>query len=300
MQEIALHDGDKTAFPNHALMKIAAWHKAMGDSVSWWNPLMQYDVVYSSKVFTFTPEDQYLPENTIRGGTGYGDYGKLPGAIDAMTPDYSIYPDVDYAIGFLTRGCVRKCPWCVVPKKEGAVAPYREWQEIKRPDSKKIIFMDNNVLGSDYGIEQMAQMVGQDQDIRIDFNQGLDARLITPEVAEIIGRLKWMTFVRIACDTDAMLPVCLEKAELMQKYGIKPRQIFVYLLTQDIASAERRAIALRSAGLQPFAQPYRDFTTNAEPDRELKRFARWVNNKAVFKTIETFAEYTTRRSEWKT
>ena len=259
---------------------------------------MRYDRVYSSKVFTFTPVNPYLPENTVKGGTGYGIYGELPSEIEVMQPDYSIYPNVDYAIGYLTRGCIRKCPWCVVPVKEGAMRPYRTWREIKRSDSKKIVFMDNNVLASDYGIGQMADMIGHD--IRIDFNQGLDARLITPEIAGIIGRLKWITFIRIACDTDAMLSVVLEKAELLKQKGVKPRQIFVYLLTQDIESAERRAIALRTAGLQPFAQPYRDFTTNAEPDRELKRFARWVNNKAVFKTIETFAEYTTKRSNWKT
>ena len=102
---IGLHDSDATDFPNYALMKISAWHKAQGDNVEWWNPLMTYDRVYSSKVFTFTPENPYLPENTIKGGTGYGLYNELPPEIDDMFPDYSIYPKVDYAIGFLTRGC---------------------------------------------------------------------------------------------------------------------------------------------------------------------------------------------------
>ena len=286
---IGLHDSDKTRFPNYALMKISAWHKSRGDSVEWWNPLMQYDRVYSSKVFTFTEENPYLPENTIKGGTGYGDYSELPADIDAMFPDYSIYPNIDYAIGFLTRGCIRKCKWCCVPKKEGDIRPYRTWQEVKRPDSRKIVFMDNNILGSAYGIEQMESMIGHD--IRIDFNQGMDARLITSEIAGIIGRLKWLNMIRIACDTEEMLPICLEKAELLKQNGIRAYRIFVYLLVQDIPSAERRAIALREAGLQPFAQPYRDFTTNAEPAQEFKRFARWVNDKAVFKTVKTFAEY---------
>lgn len=119
---IGLHDSDNTGFPNYALMKISAWHKARGDTVEWFMPLMRYDRVYSSKVFTFTQEDPYLPDNTIRGGTGYGLYDKLPDEIDAMYPDYSIYPDCDYAIGFLTRGCIRKCPWCIVPRKEGGKA----------------------------------------------------------------------------------------------------------------------------------------------------------------------------------
>ena len=179
--KIGIHDSDKTGFPNLALMKISAWHKAQGDTVEWWTPMFQFDRVYSSKVFTFTPECAYLPPDTIKGGTGYGIYEELPEEIDAMYPDYSIYPNCDHAIGFLTRGCIRNCPWCVVPKKEGEIRKSRTWQEIKRQDSRDIVFMDNNVLACEHGIEQMKSMVGQN--VRIDFNQGLDARLITPEIA---------------------------------------------------------------------------------------------------------------------
>lgn len=287
---IGLHDSDNTGFPNYALMKIAAWHKAQGDIVEWWNPLCSsYDKVYSSKVFTFTSKNPYLPENTVRGGTGYGIYDPLPDEIDAIYPDYTIYPKVKYAIGFLTRGCIRKCPWCIVPRKEGLIRPYRTWREIKRPESRDIVFLDNNVLACKHGIEQMRDMIGQD--VRVDFNQGLDARLITPEVAEILGGLKWIRFIRTACDTDDMTDIVLEKAKLLQKYGVKPYKLFVYVLVKDIPSAERRVLALRDAGMNMFAQPYRDFITNAEPAEEVKAFARWVDNKAVFKSAKTFAEY---------
>lgn len=74
---VGLHDAEKEhfrrpkTFPNLALMKISAWHKAQGDTVEWWNPLLRYDRVYSSKVFDFTPENHYLPTGTIKGGTGY-------------------------------------------------------------------------------------------------------------------------------------------------------------------------------------------------------------------------------------
>ena len=288
---IGLHDSDNTGFPNYALMKISAYHKARGDTVEWFIPIMRYDRVYSSKIFTFTPEDPYLPEDTIKGGTGYGKYDTLPEEIEAQKPDYSIYPNVDYAIGFLTRGCIRKCPWCVVPRKEGGVKPYLTWREIKREDSRDIVFMDNNVLSCQHGIDQMRDMVGQN--VRVDFNRGIDARLITPEIAEIIAGLKWIRHIRMAADTDNMLSVVLEKAELLQKYGVKPYRLFIYVLVQDIESAERRVIALRDAGMNPFAQPYRDFTTNAEPSQEAKAFARWVNNKAIFKTAKTFADYNT-------
>ena len=286
---IGLHDSDETDFPNYALMKISAWHKQQGDDVEWWIPLKQYDRVYSSKVFTFTPENPYLPPDTVKGGTGYGIYTELPKEIDDTFPDYSIYPKVNYAIGFLTRGCIRSCPWCVVPKKEGKIRAYRTWQEIKRPDSRDIVFMDNNVLACPHGVEQMKGMIGEK--VRIDFNQGLDARLITSEIAEILSKLKWIRFIRMSCDTDSMLDVVLNAIKRLEVCGVKPFRVFVYLLVQDIQNAEKRAIALREAGAEVFAQPYRDFTTNKEPSREMKRFARWVNRKEIFKKVERFEDY---------
>lgn len=290
---MGLHDSDGGSFPNLALMKISAWHKQQGDEVEWWIPMMPYDRVYSSKVFTFTPENPYLPADTIKGGTGYGIYDELPPEIDELFPDYTIYPNCNYAIGFLTRGCIRKCPWCVVPKKEGSIRPYRTWQEIKRPDSRDIVFMDNNVLACPHGLEQIDSMGGQD--VRVDFNQGLDARLITPEVAKMLSRLKWISFIRMSADTDAMLDVVLTAADRLNSCGMKPWRLFVYVLVQDIPSAERRVLKLRELGAQPFAQPYRDFTNNIEPPQEQRDFARWVNDKAIFNTVKTFAEYKGRK-----
>ena len=291
--KIGLHDSDRTNFPNYALMKISAWHKARGDAVEWWNPLLPYDRVYSSKVFTFTPECAYLPPDTIKGGTGYGLYTELLPEIDDMMPDYSIYPACNHAIGFLTRGCIRKCPWCVVPKKEGAIRPYRTWREIKRPDSRDIVFMDNNVLACPWGIEQMQDMIGEN--VRIDFNQGLDARLITQEVAAMLSRLKWIRFIRMSCDTDEMLDVVIRAIRLLEEQGVKPYRVFVYLLVQDVTSAEKRAIALRDVGAEVFAQPYRDFEHKINPAAEQKAFARWVNRKEIFNCTKKFEEYKGRK-----
>ena len=291
---IALHDSDNTGFPNLALMKLSAWHTAQGDTVEWWNPLLPYDKVYSSKVFTFTPECPYLPENTIRGGTGYGIYNELLPEVDAMFPDYSLYPKCDHAIGFLTRGCIRACPWCVVPKKEGKIRPYRTWREIVRPDTNKLVLMDNNILACSHGIEQLESMVGSGY--AIDVNQGNDARLITDDIAKLFSQLKWIRFIRMSADTDAMLDVVLQAIDRLGKYGVKPYRVFVYVLVQDIESAERRVIALRDIGASPFAQPYRDFTTNAEPPIEQKHFARWVNRKWAFKSCKTFAEFDSRKA----
>ena len=117
------------SFPNYALMKISAYYKSKGHQVEWWIPDKKYDMIYSSKVFDFTPENEHLPKNTIKGGTGYGIYEELSQEIDCCYPDYSLYPQCDYAIGFLTRGCINHCSFCVVPKKEGDIKPYAVWQD---------------------------------------------------------------------------------------------------------------------------------------------------------------------------
>lgn len=204
--KIGIHDAEKDylknkRFPNYALMKISAWHKAQGDEVEWWNPLYKYDRVYSSKVFDFTPTDPYLPEDAIRGGTGYQDVKinkELPPEIDDMFPDYSIYPECDFAIGYLTRGCPNNCRWCVVPKKEGKIRPYRAWEDLVRKDTNKLILMDNNILACEYGIFQLESLVGSGY--QIDLNQGMDARLVNEKIAKILSRINWIRFIRFSCD----------------------------------------------------------------------------------------------------
>jgi radical SAM superfamily enzyme YgiQ (UPF0313 family) len=164
--------------------------------------------VYSSKVFDFTPENPYLPPGAIKGGTGYGLYAELPPEIDGQYPDYSIYPECDYAVGYLTRGCPNRCAWCVVPKKEGNIRPYADWRGIVRSGTKKLVLMDNNILAADYGINQLAELA--DTDYRVDLNQGMDARLVTPEIADILARVKWLKYLRFSCD---QIPLCLRSAE---------------------------------------------------------------------------------------
>lgn len=279
---IGLIDVDgHNGFPNLALMRISAYHKAKGDSVEWWNGLIHYDRVYMSKVFTFSPDvdTAIRADEVIRGGTGYKDYGSLPEDIEATQPDYSIYPGFTRAIGFLTRGCIRNCPWCIVPKKEGRIRPAATWQEIKRPDSREIVFLDNNVLASDHGIQQIEEL-GSEK-IWVDFNQGLDARLITPEVAALLARLRWIRFVRLSCDTDEMLPIIEQAAAYMKEAGVAKSRFWAYMLVQDVAEAEQRALALDRMGVTPFAQPYRDYD-GGEPTEEQRHFAIWVNKKAVF------------------
>jgi hypothetical protein len=281
---IGLHDADGERYPNLALMKLSAYHKQVGDSVSWFIPLLNYDKVYSSKVFTFTPESPYLPPDTVFGGTGYGLYTDLPKEIDDCYPDYSIYPNVDYAIGFLTRGCPNKCTWCVVPGKEGNIKPYRTWQEIVRPDTMILTLLDNNILACDYGIDQIKQL-GKTK-YKVDFNQGLDARLVTPKIGRLLGKIHWQKYIRFACDTKSQMPFVEQAHKYCLEGGVAKSNFFCYVLVRDIEDAYQRVEFLRKLGIDPFAQPYRDFENNIEPTEEQRHFARWVNHKAVFKTVK--------------
>ena len=213
-------------FPNLALMRLSAWHKAQGDEVEWWDGFTRYDRVYKSKVFTFTPDMDTVinADEIVTGGTGYKDYGSLPPEVEATPPDYSLYPRWDKAVGFLTRGCVRNCEWCIVPRKEGGIRPAATWEEVKRPDSRQIVFLDNNVLASEHGLEQIDRM-GSEQ-VWVDFNQGLDARLITPEAAKLLARLHWIRFIRLSCDTSAMLPVIQQATAYLREAGAAPSRFW--------------------------------------------------------------------------
>ena len=295
--KIGLVDVDSRHFPNLALMRLSAWHKAQGDAVEWWNGFTHYDRVYLSKVFTFTPDHDTVidADEIVTGGTGYKDYGTLPPEVEKTFPDYSIYPQYHQAIGFLTRGCCRACEWCVVPRKEGPIRPAATWEQVKRPDSRELVLMDNNVLACGHGLEQIARM-GREE-VWVDFNQGLDARLVTPDTAALLAKLKWIRNVRLSCDTSAMVPVIQQATAYLREAGVAPSRFWSYVLVQDVEDAHKRVLALESMGIDVFAQPYRDYD-GGEPTEEQRAFARWVNVKSVHRscTWEDYGKFRRRKS----
>ena len=117
-------------WPNLALAKIAAWHRSRGDEVEWFSALDSYDGVYASKVFTDTPDDHYLPPDAVRGGSGYSMTDSLMDFVEAVTPDWSLWPTWPHDMGYSTRGCIRKCPFCIVPAKEGNLRVVAEFGDL--------------------------------------------------------------------------------------------------------------------------------------------------------------------------
>lgn len=289
---IGILDVDGHNFPNLALMKLSAWHKARGDAVEFADPMFgRYDRVYQSKVFTFTPvcPDIYHCE-VIRGGTGFRDYATvLPEEVEHICPDYSLYYCQE-AYGFLTRGCPNRCPWCIVPNKEGNIRPASPIREFIG-DKRQAVLLDNNVLASDFGLAQIEEIVRMG--IAVDFNQGLDARRACgdPYILDLLARVKWSKMIRFACDRKSQLGYVAKCIQELGRRGVKPYRIFVYcLIGDDVTEALERINALRKMGVSPFAQPYRDFDNRREPTTQQRRLARWCNHKAIFKSVE-FKDY---------
>lgn len=284
-------------YPNLALMKISSYHRAEGDSVEWYNPLLSYDVVYMAKVFSFTPDYGYAinAEKVEKGGTGYDIAKTLPQRIDRIFPDFDLYGiDKNLSYGFLTRGCPNKCKWCVVPQKEGGIAPYMDIEEVTN-GRRKAILMDNNVLASDFGLQQIEKIVRLG--IRVDFNQALDARLVTDDVARLLARVKWIKRIRFGCDTPGQIAECERATALIDKYGYKGEYFFYCILLDNLQESFHRVNHWRQKGRRflPHCQPYRDL---ANPRQVIpqwqKDMAGWADKKWIFRSCE-FEDYIPRK-----
>ncbi|WP_368135671.1 radical SAM protein [Bacteroides caccae] len=296
---IGLIDVDSHGFPNLALMKLSAWHKLQGDIVEWYNPFDHYDKVYMAKVFNFTEDYRQWITNTHqieKGGTGYDLSKILPIDIDRVIPDYDLYNiDKKLAYGFLTRGCPNKCKWCIVPQKEGKMTPYMDIEEVAVNGRKNIILMDNNVLASDYGLQQIEKIVRLG--LRVDFNQGLDARLVTDDIAKLLAKVKWIKRIRFGCDTPGQIAECERATALIDKYNYKGEYFFYCILLNDFKEAFTRVNHWRMKGgrFLPHCQPYRDLNNPHQiiPQWQ-KDLAGWTNKKWVFRSCE-FKDFEPRK-----
>lgn len=308
---IGLIDVDGTGYPNLPLMKLSAWHKAQGDTVEWYDPLFSghMDKVYLSKVFSFTPDFIYNidADEVVRRGSGYAiklEDGKevfdktqdtpLPYEVEHIYPDYSLYGITDTAYGFLTRGCPRACSFCHVEAMQGRKSvKVADLSEFWR-GQKNVVLFDANILACKQWRELMQRLI--DSGAWVDFNQGLDIRLMTPEKAEMIGRIK-IRNIHFAWDQygdiDKIVPKLREFKEIT---GIDKSKLGVYVLCGFDTTIEQdleRIYTLRDLGYSPYVMLYNK--DNIPRGHVLRRLMRWCNNRIVFGKVKDFNDYDTRR-----
>ena len=296
--KIGLVDVDGHNFPNLCLMKLSAWHKAKGDEVEFAIPLMQYDRIYMARVFDdlYTHDDltAYQCDEIIKGGTGYGLEKTLPNEIEQMFPDYSLYGITDTAYGFLTRGCPRHCPFCIVGDKEGLVS--RKVANLSQfwNGQKNIKLLDPNILASADHMDLLKQLA--DSKALVDFTQGLDARMLTDENIDVLKRIR-IKRIHFAWDNpkDKTVPKALEM--FSEKYGLNPKahNVVVYLLTNYWSTHQQdleRVQWLREHFFVPYVMIY----NKPSAPRETRLLQRWVNNKIVFNKVKTFDEFDSKKA----
>ena len=308
MAKIGLIDVDGHNFPNLALMRISAYHKSKGDTVEWWwSDFVHYDVVYMSKVFS----DAYSPDvpeplnadKVIKGGTGYQihlvngkeEYDKetdtkLPIEVERMFPDYSIYPQYDFAVSMTSRGCPRGCSFCHVAAKEGRCA-------VKVADvsdfwngQKEIRILDPNITACKEKRDLMKQY--KETGAILDFTQGLDIRLINDDDIADINEMRLRT-LHFAWDNPQD---DLEEKfrNFAKKFRRKSNIGMVYCLTGFNSTMEEnlyRIYTLRDMGYDPYVMVY----DKPHASRELRDLQRWCNNKIIFKSVKKFEDYNGRR-----
>ena len=308
---IGLIDVDGHNFPNLALMRISAYHKAQGDEVEWWwSDFIHYDIVYMSKVFSDTySKDVPEPMNAdkvVKGGTGYAistvdgkevfDKSKhydLPAEVEKMFPDYSIYPQYKFAVSMTSRGCPRGCSFCHVAAKEGRCA-------VKVADvkdfwcgQKEIKVLDPNITACKEKRDLMRQYI--DTNAWIDFTQGIDIRMVNDDDIEDLNRMK-IKALHFAWDNpkDDLEDRFVRFSE---RFRIKDhRKKIVYCLTNYNSTLDEdlyRIYTLRDCGYDPYVMVY----NKPSAPQETRDLQRWCNNKIIFGKVERFEDYRPNRKE---
>ena len=305
--KIGLIDVDGHHFPNLPLMKISAHHKSMGDTVEWYEPMFSghMDRVYMSKVFSFSEDYLYnIDAGEIRkGGTGYAisvnggveTFNRkkdepLPDEIEHAMPDYSLYGVTDTAYGFLTRGCPRGCSFCHVGAKEGLksykVADLQEFWA----GQKNIVLCDPNILACKDWRDLLEQL--QSSEAWVDFNQGLDIRMMDKERAKALSAIKTRE-LHFAWDRYQDKEMILPKFKRFRDIcTIRQADLIVYVLCGFDTTFEQdleRINTLRQIGYAPYVMLYDKEHIPAHSD--LRRLQRWVNSRWIFWSCETFDDY---------
>ena len=307
--KIGLIDVDGHNFPNIPLMKISAWHKQQGHSVEWYDPMFSghLDKVYMSKIFSFSPDYPYHinADEVITGGSGYcielenglEVYRKerdknLPPEIEHIYPDYSLYPKYtqDTAYGRLTIGCPMGCTFCHTGVKDGKktvkVADLSEFWN----GQKNIVLIDQSILSCREWRDLLQQLI--DSGANVEFNGGLNIRMMTKEKAEMVTQIK-QKIVHFAWDRYEDKKMIIPKFEMFKKIsGFSERKMIVYTLVNYDTTLEQdleRIYTLRELGYWAYVMIYNK--DSLPPGHVYRKLQRWVNNRFIFATCKTFEEY---------
>ena len=296
---VGLVDVDGTKFPNLVLMKLAAWHKNHGDEVDLLAPndvliggnlFGDYDKIYAACVFTENSEiaQRLAYIGAEIGGTGTNNTCTLPYEIEHIYPDYALYGSTTTAYGFLTRGCPRACPFCIVAGKEGRtsrkVADLSEFWNGER----YIKLLDPNLLAAPEHMELLGQLAASEA--WVDFTQGLDARLLTTENINLLNMCK-VKMMHFAWDNprDEHIPRMLQMfAERSTVTDYRKRRVYVLTNYWSTHSEDlRRVYWLRENGYDPYVMIY----DKLHAPKETRHLQRYVNNKIIFRSCERFEDY---------
>lgn len=259
----------KRVFPNLALMKLAAWHKQIGDQIQL-NSLFGADLSYISCVFTWNRTiRQSIPEDAIVGGSGIDLKAELPPKVEHIMPDYSLYPRVDFSLGFTSRGCIRRCRWCSVPEKEGGIRPGARIYEFWDRRHRKITLLDNNLLASPNWRQTMEDLLAEE--LEVDFNQGLDIRLVNEDNVGYFKRVKAKQ-LRFSFDDLAYEKAFRRGIELLLDNGIRSRKLRFYVLYGfgDNDTDVERMVILHPYNVDCYPMAYKG-PDGKEPARRMKK-----------------------------
>lgn len=272
--------------PNLALHKIAMWHEQRGDVVEWDMPMMMgiADRSYASCVFTKNRHKVEAYKNMhpelLVGGSGWDLTTKLLPEIEIMKPRLNY--------GFTTRGCIRKCSFCIVPAKEGIINIVGDLMDLWDGVAKKVVVMDNNILALPDHFEKVCQQAIE-RKIKLDFNQGLDHRLITPKVAKIMSQVSHAEY-HLALDRPELIRSADKAIKLLREHGIN-RCTWYVLVGYDTTPEEDllRLNYLRDMNQRAYVQRYE--THFHEPF--YIGLALWVNQPHLYITMtwEEFLDY---------
>ena len=284
-KKILLIDID-SRIANLALMKISAHHKARGDDVSF-NNQDSPDVVYASIIFKRNKtlanslKFYYPGAEIIIGGSGYSLDSYLPDEIELLKPDYDLYPDIDYSLGYSSRGCDRSCHFCIVPQKEGKFRVAQHPDQFVDDRYSKVVFLDNNILLNKLWFFQVMDFC-EDRGLSVDFNQGLDIRLLDEQIVSKLADVKFHAGYRFAFDNSNMADLIKEKCELLTSVGINIRhntQFYVYCDSdKDYDDTVWRCRYLKELNTNPFVQ----YNIDKKPTKRINQLRRWANRKQLF------------------